>query len=400
MASIRKIEGKKGISYKIEVSNGYDVNGKKIRETTTFVPDPSMTKKQQEKAAQKFAAEFEEKVKNGNRIEGDKITLTEFTQKWFETYGDNQLERTTIYRYHYLLDNLILPALGHMKLAKIRPFDVTKFLVSLTKDGVRQDGEAGGYAYETIRKAKTTLSAILSTAVKWEIIESNPCFKADMPKQDAPEETLKVYTLDQTKRLLQFAEDDYQASKARHLTVSGNVIRFSAFTGMDISSLQTLVLIHIGVFGGLRRGEMLGLDWDAVDFERNMVHVKQSAARAGGEEFVKAPKSKCSLRSVVLPQPVMDLLAEWRHEQDRYKAAIGDKWSSTEECVFIQANGNRMSIGTPYSRFQRLVKKYNATVSEDMQLPVLSLHCLRHPKVKHEAHIFLGFFSCFFSLPM
>ena len=46
MASIRKIEGKKGISYKIEVSNGYDVNGKKIRETTTFVPDPSMTKKQ------------------------------------------------------------------------------------------------------------------------------------------------------------------------------------------------------------------------------------------------------------------------------------------------------------------------------------------------------------------
>ena len=49
MASIRKIQNKKGISYKIEVSNGYDVNGKKIRETTTFVPEPGMTMKQAEK---------------------------------------------------------------------------------------------------------------------------------------------------------------------------------------------------------------------------------------------------------------------------------------------------------------------------------------------------------------
>ena len=59
MASIRKIQNKKGISYKIEVSNGYDLNGKKIRETTTFVPEPGMTAKQGEKAARKFADEFE-----------------------------------------------------------------------------------------------------------------------------------------------------------------------------------------------------------------------------------------------------------------------------------------------------------------------------------------------------
>lgn len=290
MASIRKIEGKKGISYKIEVSNGYDMNGKKIRETTTFVPDPTMTKKQQEKAVQQFAAEFEERVKNGNRIQGDRITLAEFTQKWFETYGDNQLERTTIYRYHYLLDNLILPALGHMKLAKIRPFDVTKFLASLTKDGVRQDGEAGGYAYETIRKAKTTLSAILSTAVKWEIIENNPCLKADLPKMDEPEETLKVYTLDQTKRLLQFAEDDYKANRAKRVTMSGNVIRFSVFTEMDIASLQTLVLIHIGVLAAYAGAKCWGLTGTLLILNRALSILSSQRQGQGAKHLLKRLK--------------------------------------------------------------------------------------------------------------
>ena len=139
MASIRKIEGKKGVSYKIEVSNGYDVNGKKIRETTTFVPDPSMTKKQQERALQKFAMEFEDKVKRGNCIEGDKITLAEFTEKWFEDYAEGQLERTTLWRYRYVLDNNILPVMGHLKLSKIRPYDVQKFFVSQGRTEYRAD---------------------------------------------------------------------------------------------------------------------------------------------------------------------------------------------------------------------------------------------------------------------
>lgn len=378
MASIRKIEGKKGVSYKIEVSCGYDVSGKKLRQTTTFVPDSTMSRRQQEKALQKFAAEFEEKVKNGNRIEGDKITLAQFTEEWMKTYAENQLEKTTVWRYRYVLDTCILPALGHMKLAKIRPYDVSRFFVSLTKDGARKDGEKGGYSYESIRKAKTILSSVLSTAVKWEIIASNPCLKADLPKMDEPEEQTKAYTLDQAKRLLKFAEDEYRASKERHVTASGNVIRISEFTSMDISSLQTLVLIHIAILGGLRRGEMVGLDWDCIDYEKNLVHVRQSAARTGRETFVKTPKSKCSVRSVALPQPVMDLLRELQEQQARYRKIIGDKWNGTGECVFTKIDGARMEIGTPYDKFHRLVRRYNTTVSEDMQLPMLSLHCLRH----------------------
>ena len=65
MASIKKIEGKNGVSYKITVSCGYDVKGKKIIETATFKPDAGLTPKKMEKAAQDFAHEFESRVKSG-----------------------------------------------------------------------------------------------------------------------------------------------------------------------------------------------------------------------------------------------------------------------------------------------------------------------------------------------
>ena len=377
MASIREIHNKKGISFKIEVSNGYDASGKKIRETTTFVPDQAMTKKQQEKALQKFVMEFEDKVKNGNRISGDKTTLAEFVEEWFTTYAENQLEKTSLHRYRYVLDMTILPALGHMKIGKIRPYDIERFFVSLTKDGARQDGKDGGYSHESIRKTKTVLSSILSTAEKWEVIENNPCRKADMPKREASEESIKAYTLEQTQRFLQFAEDDYRQSSMEHYK-NGKVIPISDYSNKDIFKLQTLAIVNIAVFGGLRRGEMVGLDWKNVDFDKNVVHIRQSAARVGGEAFVKTPKSKCSIRAVAFPKPVMDLLNELKKEQSRYRKGIGDRWNGTEDCVFIQTDGKRMNINTPLYNYQRLLKQYNKTVSEETRLPVLSLHCLRH----------------------
>lgn len=377
MASIRKIENKKGISYKVEVSLGYDSSGKKLRQTATFVPDPNMTKKQQEKALQKFAAEFEEKAKNGNRIDGDKVSLKDFTEEWFKTYAENNLERTMLHRYHYVLDTQILPALGHMKLSKIKPYHIEKFFVALSKDGARTDGEPGGYSHESIRKCKTILSSILSTAEKWEVIENNPCRKAGLPKQEQPEETVKAYTLDQTRRFLEFAEEDYRKRKEKHPNY-GNVIPFANSVSTDISKLQTLAIINLGIFGGLRRGEMVGLDWDSLDFEKNTIKVKQSAAYADGEQFVKTPKSKCSIRTISFPQPVMDIFRELQKEQEVYRRGIGDKWTGTEDCVFIKQSGERMCISTPYNNYQRLLKRFNKTLPEDMKLPVLSLHDLRH----------------------
>lgn len=78
MASIRERNG----SYQITVSCGRDIYGKKLRETTTFTPDPLLTPKKREKAVEEFARQFESQVKNGMAMDGRKVTLKEFADRW------------------------------------------------------------------------------------------------------------------------------------------------------------------------------------------------------------------------------------------------------------------------------------------------------------------------------
>ena len=82
-------------TYQITVSCGYDVKGKKLLETTTFTPDPAMSPKKQEKAAKEFAVLFEQRVKNGLAMDGRKLTLEEFANRWLSEYAEINLQPGT-----------------------------------------------------------------------------------------------------------------------------------------------------------------------------------------------------------------------------------------------------------------------------------------------------------------
>ena len=108
MASIQKINNKKGISYKIVVSCGYDTKGKKLVKTTTFKPDPTMTARQQEKALERFTMEYEDRVKNGDCFDGDKLSFEEYAEKWLKYMEDN-LAYSTYEGYVQLLNDKMIP---------------------------------------------------------------------------------------------------------------------------------------------------------------------------------------------------------------------------------------------------------------------------------------------------
>ena len=196
MASIKKIEGKNGVSYKITVSCGYDVKGKKIIETATFKPDAGLTPKKMEKAAQDFAHEFESRVKSGAAMDGRKVTLQVFADRWIEEYAKPKLQPGTVRKYREELDDKILPAIGHYKLSEIKPHTVNAFFLSLTKDGARKDGKAGGYSKGSITKTRNVLSSILRTATEWEIIDRNPCDKVRVQAESTADK-LKFFTPEQ-----------------------------------------------------------------------------------------------------------------------------------------------------------------------------------------------------------
>ena len=85
-------------------------------------------------------------------MDGRKITLKEFSERWINEYAKVNLQPGTVKKYTEELNDKILPVLGHLKLTAIKPHILISFYNSMLKDGVRKDKKAGGYSSATIRK--------------------------------------------------------------------------------------------------------------------------------------------------------------------------------------------------------------------------------------------------------
>ena len=133
MATIQK----RGNSYKITVSCGYDLTGKQIRRHKTFTPDKGMTEKQVEKAVQREAVLFEERCRRGQILD-ENIRFADFAEKWFTDYAEKQLRPKTLARYRSLMPRNNA-AIGHIRLSKLQPHHLMAFYDNLAEAGVRED---------------------------------------------------------------------------------------------------------------------------------------------------------------------------------------------------------------------------------------------------------------------
>lgn len=290
MASIEK----RGKSYSITVSNGYDIYGKKLREKTTFTPDPNMTPKQQQKALETFVFEFEQRVKNGKLLSGSKITLKEYTERWLNEYALINLEQTTLDNYTTHLNTKILPALGHIKLAELKPLHLQSFYNNLLEDGIRTDGKQGGYSVNTIKKVHAVLSSMLSIAVMWQIIETNPCDRVSLPKSKSKEDKVKCFTLEQAETFLNALNLEYETTYKAHSRIDDTGKKYDVAEYKETRTIPTQfkVFFNIALFGGLRKGEILALTWNDIDFDTSEITINKSVVYTNKKVITKDPKKK------------------------------------------------------------------------------------------------------------
>jgi integrase len=350
MASIRK----RGNSYQITVSNGRRIDGSQIVETATFTPDPKRTEKQNQKALEKFVFEFEEKVKSGKFLDGEKITFQAFSDTWLSDYALQHLEPTTIDIYKKLLRVHIIPAIGNLKLARIQPSHLNRLYNVMLQE--RKDGKLGGYSPTTIKRVHALISSILNTAVKWNVVLENPCERVSPPKQTRDADSIQFFTLEQTGVFLAAVDAALAAGRIR---------------------TQHKIFFHLALFCGLRRGELVALTWSDFDFNRCTVSITKSTGLVNGKPFTKAPKNKTSVRTVSVPESVMLLVRNYQREQYRLRLSLGSYWKGSNY-VFIQADGKQMYPSTPYSVFKDVIHVHNQMASDAEQLPDIPLHGLRH----------------------
>lgn len=356
MASIQERNGK----YQIKVSNGRDLNGKQIIETATFTPDPNKTKKQNEKALQKFALDFEETVKTGEILKGDKVTFAKFSELWLKEYAEKQMEKTSVESNEDFLKWYILPYMGHIKLGDIKPLDIKAVYGKLQERGLSSS---------TVKRVSNTISSMLSCAVDWQLIKENPCKRVKKPKEERQKE-VEHFSPEEALTFLDYIEEPYTVKHG------GRGEKMKDVIDIRREPLQLITLFNLALYTGARRGELLALRWEDIDFENHIVKINKSLAKTKKDGyFIKTTKNSTSDREVSIPEECENLLKRLKLEQKEKKFSLGAAWQGQGN-IFTRENGYYMDIATPRKSLQRIIERYNDT-HED-KLPLITFHGLRH----------------------
>ncbi|WP_261134786.1 site-specific integrase [Bacillus sp. Marseille-Q3570] len=134
--------------------------------------------------------------------------------------------------------------------------------------------------------------------------------------------------------------------------------------------LKYNVLINLAIATGLRKGELLGLEWSHVDFDKKTIEVKQSSLYVKGKGvFTKPPKNESSVRTISIPSSITSLLRTYKIHQKEESMKVRDEWHQSDR-LFTTWNGMPMHPNTINNWFPKFLKRNNLTP--------LPFHGLRH----------------------
>lgn len=284
----RRKNGTGGVSYRKDgrwearVVIGYDEKG--LPKTKNVLAHTKGECLQKLKAL-KETLSVEEKPKYG-----ENMTFGEWIDFWFREFCSPRLKDSTKQTYGYRIYQQIIPNIGQIPLKELKTSDLQAFYAYLKTDGrlLRREQNGDGVSDSHVRAIHAHCNAALKKALEEGLIFKNPAAECKLPPKRYAE--MKVLTHEEMHRMLVQA-------KAEGL--------FELFF-LDLST-------------GLRRGEVLGLQWDDVDFDKKELHIKRQVTRVEGKLTVSAPKTKRSARPVPLSDLTLYVLFE-------YKKSATSKW--------------------------------------------------------------------------
>ena len=312
---------------------GTGVDGKRKR--------AKRTRKTEREAAQALrelhAKKLERRLQSNERQ-----TVNDLYSQW-EIYGlSENLRESTRQDYIFLAKRYVLPVLGKMRLVDVDTNTIDRWIYGMKKKG---------YSAQTRKKARQNAFSIFKYGIKQRIILINPVAGSVVPNKD---EDLKT----QVKKPLNKVEwMDY----------------LDAFRKTDLDTF-----VHVGALLGLRRSEIIGLNWSDVDFDEKYLHVRRSARevtvrRPDGSSstslVLNDPKTMHSRRKLVMNQVLIDALKRQLIRQKEAKLAAGSAWTDTG-AVFTTSIGTRLYPSNVFKRYKKL--------TESLGLRYVRIHDLRH----------------------
>ncbi|MGG4498447.1 tyrosine-type recombinase/integrase [Brevibacillus reuszeri] len=315
---------KRNEKWSFTIDIGIDENGKRKQKTLSGFN----TKKE----AQVACAELVNKVSRGEYIEQTNKTLREFMNEWMDLQIKQTVRISTYENYYRAINKRILPVLGHLKLKEITPAHIQRFYKELVEEGLTA---------EYIRYLHSLLKNALRFAVKWQLIAKNMVDLVDPPRINRKEKD--TWTMEQSNRLLGEAKN---------------------------SNPNYYILYFLAVYTGMRRGELLGLQWKDIDFNEGKISVSRTSVVVnGGNYLFHEPKTSSSNRLISIPEIVLNELRRHQLQQRKQKLYVGKAYEDWD-LVAATELGKPIHPKSLTDHFHRMIKKAD--------IPKIRFHDLRH----------------------
>ena len=331
------IRKKKSGRWEALISCGYDRSGKS--KTKYF-----SAKTRSEVVAK--AETYKSEMRNGTYIEPSKTTVGEWLDTFYKSHIVNRVKISTRVNDESIMKWHLKPYIGKVKLNELKGHKVQELYNQLQDDG-RVDGK-GGLNPKTIRNIHLTLHKALEQAVKDDLIIKNPLKSVTLPRMHKKE--IEILTPEEQKKLV-----------------------------LECTKHPWGMIVLLTLYSGMRMGEVLGLTWDTVNFDENIIKINKQLGRL--KDYGVNPEAKTILslrnetktsssnRSICIAPLIMKKLKEHKLRQEEGSKKWGDSYKNLD-LVFCREDGYYIDPATFRDYYLRTLK--NAKIEHK------TFHALRH----------------------
>jgi integrase len=265
----------------------------------------------------------------GLTIGVSKVTIDQFLCEWMDIHMAN-IKPKSGQRYQQIARDYVLPYLGQFQLQALRIEHIEDLYQNLLQRGV---------SVRNVRYVHSLLHRSLSDAVKRGVVGLNASHGARQPK--LVQQEMKILDENQVMQFFIAVQDD-----------------------------RNEALYHMAIKTGMRQGELLGLKWTDLDWNRGKIGVQRQVQRVAGKGMVfMPPKTQAGRRAIPLGEGTLRILREHKAKQQHEREIVGDQWQDYD-LIFPS------SVGTPQSP-SNLLKSFKSVLKQS-GLPIIRFHDLRH----------------------
>ena len=281
------------------------------------------------KEADVFLTEKLRELDTGLLIDTKDIRFGEYLDYWLNERCLNRLKITTIENYKRSINNHIKVSLGNINLQKLMPLHLQNFYKQCIEKGLSN---------KSILNYHMIIHCALERAVKWQILIRNVADNVEPPKPQRYQ--AKFLDEKQTKLLLEKAKTS-----------------------------EIYIPVVVTIYTGMRRGEVLGLTWDNINFENGNISISKALINTSEGLKYLSPKTQQSVRNVSIPETLVKILKKHRTDQLINKMKYGEQYINNN-AVCTYENGKIFNPKRFSHMFNDLLK--------DNGLPLIRFHDLRH----------------------